>query len=81
VCDANGDGRARKADSTVVDAAMGSRPGEPNWDPRADVNGDGIVEELDRRVIDISRTDLDGDGTVNLSDLKLLVANWNRSIN
>ena len=29
------------ADMVQVDIALGSQPGDPNWNPYADVNGDG----------------------------------------
>jgi len=31
--------------------AFGSRPGDPNWDPDADLNGDGIVDGADLAIL------------------------------
>lgn len=35
-------------DVTIVNKAYNSKPGEPNWDPHADINGDvGVnIEDL-----------------------------------
>jgi len=32
--------------------AFGSQPGDPNWDPDADLNGDGIVDGADLAILD-----------------------------
>ena len=45
--DANGDGRVDGDDETIVLNAMGSAPGQPNWDLAADLNGDNWVDPLD----------------------------------
>jgi len=46
--DANGN-RVVEADDIIfeVGPALGSRPGDPNWNPNADFNGNGIVEADD----------------------------------
>ena len=43
----NGDGTVNCDDIAIVKASMGKRVGEPGFDPRADVNGDGVVNIRD----------------------------------
>jgi hypothetical protein len=43
-------------DVTLVDAllwiqAYGSRPGMPNWNPVADLNGNGVVDFADATIL------------------------------
>jgi hypothetical protein len=45
--DINGDGTVNINDLTLWDSAFNSKPGEPNWNPQADINGDGIVDKED----------------------------------
>jgi len=45
--DVNGDGRVEGRDVAAVNAAFGSYPGHPRWNPDADLNGDGRVEGKD----------------------------------
>ena len=45
--DADGDGIATCADLTIVKAAFGKRSGQLGFDPRADLNGDGVVDIRD----------------------------------
>jgi hypothetical protein len=47
VGDVNGDGKVDINDLTAWDAAYGSKPGDLNWNPQADINGDGVVDKLD----------------------------------
>ncbi|MEM2970925.1 MAG: CARDB domain-containing protein [Candidatus Bathyarchaeia archaeon] len=47
VGDINGNGIVNIDDLTLWDAAFNSRPSEPNWNPQADINGDGIVDKED----------------------------------
>ncbi|MBU4376752.1 MAG: right-handed parallel beta-helix repeat-containing protein, partial [Candidatus Omnitrophica bacterium] len=49
--DANNDNAVDSKDSTIVDDAMGSTPGSPNWDERADINNDGIINTLDSDLV------------------------------
>jgi len=53
VGDVNGDYRASVADMVEVDIALGTKPGEPNYNPNADVNCDGSISVADMVVIDI----------------------------
>ena len=39
----NGDGVVNCADLAIVTASTGKRTGQAGFDPRADLNGDGIV--------------------------------------
>jgi len=45
--DINGDGVINILDSILLANAFGSKPGSPNWDPRADLNNDNAVNILD----------------------------------
>jgi hypothetical protein len=51
VGDINGDGKVDINDLIAWDAAYNSHPGDPNWNPQADINGDGIVDQLDGQLI------------------------------
>jgi len=45
--DCNGDGVVDNTDANIVAAAMGSVPGSPNWDLRADVVHDNVINIKD----------------------------------
>jgi probable HAF family extracellular repeat protein len=45
--DLNGDGTVDCADLYIVRASFGKRTGQPGFDPRADVNHDGVVDVRD----------------------------------
>ncbi len=45
--DVNTDGKVDGADMAAVTAAQGSRPGDPAWNPRADLAADGVVDTYD----------------------------------
>ena len=45
--DADGDGIATCSDLAIVKASFGKRAGQPGFDPRADLNGDGVVDIRD----------------------------------
>src|SRR3954471_5633345 len=45
--DLNGDGAVNCADLTIVSASFGKRQGQAGFDPRADVNGDHLVNLVD----------------------------------
>jgi len=45
--DRNGDGKVDCADLTIVKVAFGKSIGQPGYDPRADVNGDGVINIID----------------------------------
>jgi len=45
--DVNGDGVIDGRDITLIARAMGSRPGDSNWNPACDLNGDGVVDSTD----------------------------------
>jgi hypothetical protein len=49
--DVNGDGKVDINDLIAWDAAYDSKPGDPNWNAQADINGDGIVDNLDGYLI------------------------------
>jgi hypothetical protein len=45
--DVNGDGIIDDKDLSLLQAAFGSTPGMPNWNPKCDLNGDGKVDGKD----------------------------------
>jgi len=47
VGDLDGDGGIGCSDIAIVKASFGKVPGQPGYDPRADVNGDGAVDIRD----------------------------------
>ncbi len=49
--DADGSGRVDILDKRVVRDAYGARPGDSNWDPRADTDCSGRVDILDKRKV------------------------------
>jgi len=49
--DVNRDGVIDKLDLDLLEAAYGSRPGDPNWNPDADLNGDGKVDSVDLGIL------------------------------
>jgi len=49
--DVTNDNRVDLNDLVAWDAAYGSRPGDLNWNPQADINGDGVVDGLDGELI------------------------------
>jgi hypothetical protein len=46
-------------DLAILDAAMGSRPGDANWDPACDISipSDGVIDEADRAIVLDQRID------------------------
>jgi len=46
-----GDGKVNVYDNRLISRAYGSRPGDPNWNPDADLNGDNVVNILDLRIV------------------------------
>jgi hypothetical protein len=51
VGDLNGDGKVDCSDLAIVKAAFGTVMGAPGFDPRADVNSDGVVNILDLSIV------------------------------
>jgi len=49
--DINGDGIINVLDAILLAKAFGSKPGDPNWDPRADLNKDNAVNVLDAIIL------------------------------
>lgn len=49
--DANGDGTVDVRDMHIVNAAYGSNPSLPNWNPLADLNADGRVDIRDAQIV------------------------------
>jgi len=43
----NDDGTVDVFDAVLMALAFGSTPGDPNWNPAADLNNDGIVDIFD----------------------------------
>jgi hypothetical protein len=49
--DLNGDGSVGCDDLAIVKASFGKMAGQPGFDPRADVNKDGVVNVLDLSIV------------------------------
>ncbi|NWF87441.1 hypothetical protein HXY32_06510, partial [Candidatus Bathyarchaeota archaeon] len=49
--DVKGDGLVNVLDMILVSNALGSRPGDPNWNLNADLNSDGVVNTLDLIIV------------------------------
>jgi hypothetical protein len=71
------------ADVAILNAAFGSMPGDPNWNPDADLDGDDIVNFVDLNIMSgylggppgPGESDADGDGIVNINDNCLALPN------
>lgn len=46
--DFDGDGDVDRDDVTLLDGALGARPGSPRWNRRMDLNHDGVIDQADR---------------------------------
>jgi hypothetical protein len=57
--DVNSDGGVDVVDMRLVSRAWGTRPGDPYWDPRADLNRDGLISIFDLVLVskNLGRTD------------------------
>jgi hypothetical protein len=49
--DADGDGIASCLDLAIVKASFGKRRGQPGFDPRADLNNDGVIDVRDLALV------------------------------
>jgi hypothetical protein len=49
--DVTGDGVVNVLDQSVILGAFDSRPGDQRWNPLADVNGDGVVDQKDLNLV------------------------------
>jgi hypothetical protein len=71
--DVNGDGRVSLADAILLSTVYGF-VGDPIWDPRADLNGDGIIDILDMGIWAANygtpgpQGDVNSDGIVDMFD-------------
>lgn len=52
--DVDYDGVIGDADVAVLEAAMGSKPGDSNWNPDCDLNGDGVVDIYDGAIMNFN---------------------------
>lgn len=50
--DLSGDGAVDAGDVAVLEAALGTRPGDPRWNPRADLHADDVIDDLDRGILE-----------------------------
>jgi hypothetical protein len=48
--DANDDDCVAVNDLKFIRGKLGTSPGDPGWDPRADINADGVVTNFDLRL-------------------------------
>jgi hypothetical protein len=49
--DTNGDLKVNLQDLQLLDQAYGSKPGDPNWNPNADIDGNGSVDLIDLTIL------------------------------
>ena len=49
--DINGDGHVNSTDLSLLTQAYGSAPGDPNWNPQADLDQNGLVDAEDMRIL------------------------------
>jgi peptidoglycan/xylan/chitin deacetylase (PgdA/CDA1 family)/PKD repeat protein len=49
--DINNDGKVSLQDLIILAKAYGSKPGDPNWNPKADLDGNGIVNIIDLTIM------------------------------
>jgi len=49
--DLNGDCKVDIEDVAIVSKAYGSKPGYPDWNPKADLNNDGIIDIIDVAIV------------------------------
>jgi hypothetical protein len=47
LCDINGDGESNEIDFVYFQSIFGSARGDPNWDKRADLDGNGTIQAKD----------------------------------
>ncbi len=69
--DADGSGRVTQADVAIVQQALGTRYGDPGFDPRADLNGDNAVTFADLGIVRLMAThsgDFDNNNKIDLAD-------------
>jgi len=75
--DVNDDGKVDLKDINNVFEAMNSRPGDTNWNPNADVNNDGVVNDLDLNMVksallcdwEYRNADVNNDGKIDIIDI------------
>lgn len=62
--DVDGDGRVDGADHAAIETARGSVPGGPGWNPRADLDANGVIDGEDLRMLrrSLCGADRDPDG-------------------
>jgi hypothetical protein len=49
--DVNGDGQVSCADVIIIENSFGKLPGQPGYDGRADVNGNGRIDVIDLAMV------------------------------
>ncbi len=75
------------SDVQIIQDAYGSRPGDPNWDPRADCNDDGVVDIVDAVIVGVAygsscepnwdaRADLNCDWVIDYTDIGIVSINY-----
>ncbi|MBL9165598.1 MAG: Ig-like domain-containing protein [Planctomycetaceae bacterium] len=91
--DANGDRTVNSADITLVNGALGSRPGVASWNANADLDRDGVVTTRDRLIVSRGTNnaivapatvtslagDYNNDGTVDAADYTVWRDNFGAS--
>ena len=63
--DVNGDGQVNLADLAPFAEAYGSSPGDPNYNPAADSNGNGLINLFDAKALEYNMTPVAPNGPLN----------------
>ena len=75
--DTNLDGDVDQDDADLLTATLVGGSDQPQYD----VDGNGLVQQADLDLLNtLLMGDLDGDGFVGLTDLNLVLGNWNQSV-
>jgi hypothetical protein len=69
----------------ITSFAAGVDQGAHAWDAAADMNGDGLLDATDTSLFNALigaglAGDLDGDGFVGITDLNIVLGNWNQNV-
>ena len=52
--DVDGSGRVDEKDRFLMEKAIGANPSDPEWDPRCDLDGDGLVSFKDFLIVEVN---------------------------
>jgi len=79
-CDLNGDGKCDAQDQAIFTSALGSCMGSPLYNARADIDGDGCVTQSDAKNLFPIPGDINFDGVVNCTDVKIVTGAFGKKL-